>query len=116
MSCGEDCGYSFPAGGTLVEGTHEHRFIELSSNGQIIPLATIANVLGVLCCVEPENDPVAIVASGRIKVEASATITAGTQLHAVVGGTVEHAGGHRVGVALEGGESGDLVEMLLHLD
>jgi len=108
---------------TLVAGvdlsTYQNKFVSMSSDGKIDPTGAGAKSVGVL-----QNKPSAegraasVATEGVVEIELGATLAAGAEVmsSAAAVAVAVTATSRSHGTLLEGGDSGDIVPMLLHLN
>ena len=108
---------SIPANGSLA--SDQFKFVKVNSSGKALLVAASTDVtVGVLQDNPNAADlPAAVAISGRVKVVAGGTVASGGRGMAGATGLAVAAtgsGNRVVGVALVGGVSGDLIEVLLY--
>lgn len=101
--------FSLPAGNAVKR----HRFVSINSTSNGIQATAETQVVGASMN-ETKAGEVLEIADGIVMVEAGATITAGAAVYADADGKVASSGTAVAGVAVTGGNSGDIVTVKIN--
>ena len=95
------------------------RLVQVSGDRTVSPATADSNkVVGIAGYDADESEPVTVylITGGVHRLTLAATVAAGARLAAATGGKVSGTGTNKIGLALQGGDADDVIDVLTSID